>query len=149
VSETRTALVPGVAPPVERIEACGMVFEADAEGRARLTLPRRRPEADEAVARLLLVLAAANPWGGVAEPGADQVTDKLRRELSEAHRRIEALERKAAPPAPAPVLHGVFDVSERNRREVWSQGALERAIPRSRIERASRRPWGSYPDIAK
>jgi hypothetical protein len=145
VSETRTALVPGVAPPVERIEACGMVFEADAEGRARLTLPRRRPEADEAVARLLIALGE----GAVADPGADEAVGRLREELSEAHRRIEALERKAAPPAPAPVLHGVFDVAERNRREVWSQGALERAIPRSRIERASRRPWGSYPDIVK
>lgn len=82
----------------------------------RLRVPKRRQEYDEEVAALLLEV-----------------------------KRLRAQQPDRKAPAAAP-RHGVFDVRATGRREYWTQGSLDRSVPREVVDRMSRRPWGAYPD---
>lgn len=95
------------------------------QGAARLRVPKRRAEADPAIASLL-----------IEHERARQEIERLREEL---RRLREGRERPAK-------RHGVFDVHQEQERQVWSQGGLERRIPRARLPRSAS-AWGSYPDL--
>ena len=99
------------------------------QGAARLRVPKRRAEADPAIASLL-----------IEHERARQEIERLREEL----RRLR--EERGGGPAKGARRHGVFDVHQEQERQVWSQGGLERRIPRARLPRSAS-AWGSYPDL--
>jgi hypothetical protein len=97
----------------------GPILLEPTEGGSRLRVPKRRDAYDAAVVELLLEVDRLRRLGPV--PGLP-----------------------ATPKAPR---HGVFDVAATEQREVWSQGNLDKVIPRRLIDRAGHyHPWGKFPD---
>ena len=73
-------------------------------------------------------------------------------------RLVEAVERDArlqesasAPRSASPrydeTIHGIYDVREAQERRTYAQGRLQNVYTRKQVERHSRRPFGSYPDL--
>ena len=64
---------------------------------------------------------------------------------------VRATESPVAPVSSSPrydeTVHGVFDNQEAQERQSWALGRLQNRQARAEVERRSRRPWGSYPDL--
>lgn len=112
-----------VAAPERPVQRGPLALEGTAGGGARVRLPCRRAELEQAVADLLAELG----W-------------------------LEELELPGARPRPDPPdrlkaseAHGVFDVRRTHERQVWAHGRLDRVVPRDRLPQ--HRPFGTYPDL--
>ena len=92
---------------------------------------------------------------------ADAMSPKsgVRSTLEKWHARLtKALEQDARlqESAPAPrstqprydvSVHGIFDVQRAQERRTYAEGRLQHVYTRAQVEKGSRRPFGSYPDL--
>lgn len=44
-------------------------------------------------------------------------------------------------------IHGIYDVREAQERRTYALGRLQNVYTREQVERHSRKPWGTYPDL--
>lgn len=106
-----------------RVEYGPFVLEEHPDG-SKLRLPCKRPQLDAAIADLLTEYDVLLAQYEALSEGRPLVVYNRRPELR----------------------HGVFDVKSTGERQVWSQGGLDKRVPKARL-RPTAPPWGHYPDI--